>query len=94
MQSLFADIPAFNQKQNSLSGHDQVTEILVKKIKLPVEVVDKVFCFVPTTYLIDVLGARFDQIPIKKVTFQSFKNELGESGGYSLDSNKAKLILM
>ena len=65
-----------------LFGLDQVLNILQQK--LPFEVVEIVFTFLPTTYL-ESIGANLKQLLIysKNVTFESLKKQLG-NGAYEI----------
>ena len=69
-----------------LSGFDQVSNILLKK-KLPFEVVEIVFKFLPTTYLESTLGATLEQLISysKHTTFDLLEKQLRDiKGGYEI----------
>ena len=93
MQPLLDDIRAPELKHkailSTLSGHDQVVNILITDCKVPIEIVNLVFEYIPVTFLIDTLGASFVQLISysKKSTYQIVKNELIGIGGYKINKN-------
>ena len=70
--------------KSSLSGIEQVTNILQQK--LPFEVIEIVFEFLPTTYLESTLGATLEQLISysKHTTFDLLEKQLRDikGGGY------------
>ena len=103
MQPLLDDIRALNEKhkallsnldlkislKSTLSSHDQVVNILAIDFNVPIEIVNIVFEYLPLTYLIDKLGASFDQVIsiFKTTTYEKIKNELIGIGGYKINKN-------
>ena len=78
-----SQISATLSVKSTVSGFDQVLNILQQK--LPFEVVEIVFTFLPTTYL-ESIGANLKQLLIysKNVTFESLKKQLG-NGAYVIN---------
>ena len=69
--------------KSTLSGFDKVSNILLKK-KLPFEIVEIVFEFLPTTYLESTLDASLEQLISysKHTTFYLLEKQL--RGGYEI----------
>ena len=82
-------IRASTDKNKSLSGNDQLIQIFVGNFKVPLEVVDIIYTYLPLTFLLDVLEKPFDlmlEYPIK-ATFKTLKQELIGIGGYEIKKN-------
>ena len=75
--------------KSTLSGHDQIVNILIINCNVPIEIVNIVFEYFPLTYLIDKLDASFDQVLSysKTTAYEKIKNELIGIGGYKINKN-------
>ena len=80
-QTLLSSFSLKISLKSTLSNHDQVVDILVSEFNVPIEVVENVFSYLPLTYLVNFLGASFDQAMhySKNCTFESVKQELEDA---------------
>ena len=86
-QSLLLSLNLKIALKSTLSDYDQVVDILVSELDVPIEIVDIVVSYLPVTYIVDVLGAGFDTIMMysKNATFASVKQELMNIDGYKIN---------
>ena len=70
--------------KSTLSNHDQVVDILVSELNVPIEIVGLVFSYLPVTYLVNKLDSSFDNIMrnSKNETFEVMKQDLMVINGY------------
>ena len=75
--------------KSTLSGYDQINQILSSKFNLPNEITSSIFDFFSITDLRERLGASYQQLKyhVKKTGFERFNKQLIKFGGY-----KVKLI--
>ena len=71
--------------ESSVSGHEQVVNIIMKKFMVPVEVVEIIFSYLPITQL-ELIGATLEQLLYysKNKSFDCIKRELKVIGGYGI----------
>ena len=87
-QSLLSSHDLKISLKSSLSNHDQVVDILVSELNVPIEFVDIVFSYLPIEYLVNKLDSSFDNIMrySKNETFEGYETRIN---GYSWIQDKS-----
>ena len=77
-----------------VTNHDQIEQIFVNELILPIEITTIVFSHLSIPYLHETLGATLEQllVYVRKIGYKKFKSQMLEIVGYCFEEDDGSLV--